>query len=133
MPGFNFQARFAPLVRSGAKTNTIRGREVAVGSIAYLFTGQRTSKCERLGTHFISSCLPIELGIRNGCPSVHLRGKRLTQTVIQELAVSEGFADSREMILWFQSTYKQSVPNGEGTTVYTGYLISWAPSQGVNA
>lgn len=126
MPGFNFQARFAPQVRSGAKTSTIRGREVVVGSIAHLFTGQRTSKCERLGSHTITSCLPIELGVRNGNPVVQLRGKRLTQALVQELAVAEGFADSWEMIRWFQSTYKQSLPNGEGVTVYTGYLISWA-------
>jgi hypothetical protein len=131
MPAYNFQARFAPLVRSGAKTNTIRGREAQVGSTAYLYTGQRTKACECLGQGEIKSCLPVRLGWRNGCPFVALRSKRLTASLVQELAVSEGFVDGREMVQWFQTTYKNEIkPNAaEEFEVYAGFLISWTPTK----
>jgi hypothetical protein len=134
MPAYDFKARFAPLVRSGAKTNTIRSREAAVGGTAYLYTGQRTKVCECLGQGVIKSCLPVRLGWRNGCPIVTLRSKRLTAVLVQELAVSEGFADGREMVQWFQDTYnKGTKPEAaEEVEVYAGFLISWTPSkQGV--
>ncbi len=131
MPAYNFQARFAPLVRSGAKTNTIRGREALVGSTAYLYTGQRTKACECLGQGVIKSCLPVRLGWRNGCPFVALRSKRLTSALVQELAVSEGFADGREMVQWFQTTYSKDIkPEAhEEVEVYAGFLISWTPNK----
>jgi hypothetical protein len=129
MPGYNFQARFAPLVRSGLKRTTIRGRDAQVGTTAYLFTGQRTSSCQRLGKAPITSCLQIQLGWRNGCPHVQLKGKRLTAALVQELAVAEGFVDGREMVSWFESTYKKApIVLGDGERiVYAGYLIGWTP------
>ena len=136
MPAYNFQARFAPLVRSGAKTNTIRGREAKVGGTAYLYTGQRTKACECLGQGEIKSCLPVRLGWSNDeFPFVALRSERLTDASVQELAVSEGFADGREMVQWFMSTYKQSQPTAKDEVeVYAGFLISWTPTkQGATA
>ena len=54
MPALNFQARFAPLVESGEKRQTIRacrkdGRDPKVGDTLYLYTGQRTKACRKLG------------------------------------------------------------------------------------
>lgn len=62
MPGYNFQARFAPKVLGGTKATTIRGRAATVGSTAYLFTGQRTSACARLGQGEIISSATQEGG-----------------------------------------------------------------------
>jgi hypothetical protein len=44
MPALDFQARFAPLVESGEKRQTIRKRRkrpIGVGQTLYLWTGQR--------------------------------------------------------------------------------------------
>ena len=46
MPALNFQKRFADLVESGEKCQTIRkcskdGRDPKVGDTLYLYTGQR--------------------------------------------------------------------------------------------
>lgn len=127
MPAFNFQSRFAPLVQSGRKKTTIRGREVKVGSTAYLFTGQRTRACVRLGQGEIVSCTPIKLGWReNGCPFVQLRSKRLNTVTMHQMAVSEGFGGTCEMVNWFEMTYKQYKATAAGDDdVYTGYLIEW--------
>lgn len=53
MPSVNFQKRFAGLVESGAKRQTIRalrrdGRDHKPGDSLYLFTGMRTRNCRRL-------------------------------------------------------------------------------------
>ncbi len=53
MPSLNFQARFAPLVESGEKRQTIRayrkdGRDPKRGDKLYLFTGMRTKACRPL-------------------------------------------------------------------------------------
>ena len=50
MPAFNFSPQFADAVAAGRKLNTIREKQRGkVGDPAYLFTGQRTKKCVRLG------------------------------------------------------------------------------------
>lgn len=128
MPGYNFKARFAPAVMSGVKLTTIRGRPAKVGSVAYLFTGQRTKACKRLGQGEIVSCLPVRLGWTDGgTPRVQLSGKWLNAALIDELAQGEGFASSREMLSWFEATYglPNLTPDG-GADVYEGFLIQWA-------
>lgn len=131
MPAYNFQPRFAPLVREGLKKNTIRGRAAEVGSTAYLFTGQRTSACVSLGQGEIISCTPVKLGWReNGLARVQLRGKHLSYQQIDELAKGEGFDSEREMVSWFEATYKQrKATNDGGADVYSGFLIAWGALQ----
>ncbi|MEO8121681.1 MAG: hypothetical protein ABI606_20450 [Rhodoferax sp.] len=129
MPAYNFQNRFAPLVRSGSKKTTIRGREARIGSTAYLFTGMRTKACQRLGQSEIINCTPIKLGWRdNGCPRVQFRSQQLNTEQIAELAQGEGFSSAREMVSWFEKTYKQIThTNDGGADVYAGFLIDWIP------
>ena len=130
MPSYNFQSRFAPLVESGEKRNTIRGRAAKVGQTAYLFTGQRTRACRSLGQGLIHSCEPITLGWRaHGYhPTVRIDTLQLDAPRMQELAVSEGFKDAREMVTWFEITYKQLRALDDGThAVFSGFLIRWEP------
>lgn len=120
MPAYNFQARFAPLVRDGLKKTTIRGRAAKVGSTAYLFTGQRTRACVRLGQATITVVLPIEIG-RNACgePYASVDGGALAHWVhrdLDALAKEDGFQTGAEMADWFAAQY--GLP-------YKGYLIGW--------
>lgn len=121
MPAYNFQARFAPLVRAGLKKTTIRGRDAKVGSTAYLFTGQRTRACVRLGQGTITSVLPIEIG-RHACgePYASIGGGRapshLVHDALDALAKADGFKTGEEMADWFAA--QQGLP-------FTGYLIEW--------
>jgi hypothetical protein len=127
MPAYNFQTRFAPLVMSGKKQNTIRGREAKIGSLAYLFTGMRTKKCQRLGRGEIVSCTPISLGYRNnGIGRIKLRSRQINMHDALQLAYADGFATLSEMIDWFAITYMQNEATGDGGfDVYHGFLITW--------
>ena len=68
MPAYNFQARFAPLVESGQKRQTIRrtAKCAMPGATAYLYTGQRTEHCRKIGEGTITDVLRIEIG-RHAC------------------------------------------------------------------
>ena len=121
MPAYNFQARFAPLVRAGLKKTTIRGRDAKVGSTAYLFTGQRTRACVRLGQAKISVVLPIEIG-RHACGEPYaslgsVAPLHLVHDGLDALARNDGFQDGNEMADWFAAQY--GLP-------YKGYIIEWS-------
>ena len=127
MPAYNFQARFAPLVMSGQKQSTIRGREAKVGTVAYLFTGMRTKKCVRLGAGRIVRCRPITLGYhQNGVARAKLGYGNVSQTILAEIAALDGFENARELVDWFATTYKESrVTDDGGRDVFAGYQITW--------
>jgi len=120
MPAYNFQARFAPLVRAGLKKTTIRGRAAKVGTTAYLFTGQRTRNCIRLGQGTITSCHPIEIGrSAHGEPYASIEGVKhsyLLHVGLDQLAKADGFETAAEMTDWFDAQY--GLP-------YKGFLIGW--------
>ena len=80
MPAYNFQPHFAPLILSGSKCTTIRGREAKVGATAYLFTGMRTKACKRLGQSEIVHCAPVLLAYdrHNDEPLIKLGATFLT-------------------------------------------------------
>ena len=132
MPAYNFQARFAPLVETGQKETTIRGREARVGTTAYLFTGMRTKQCRRLGQGEIIGCTPISLGFQqNGMPYALFGRFKLNQKELATLAAGDGFIDPREMMDWFAANNKSKVIatqfpciNGD-RHVFGGFVISW--------
>jgi hypothetical protein len=54
MPALNFKSRFAPLIRKGKKPFTLRAfrkdnRDPKAGQTLFMFTGQRTKQCRRIG------------------------------------------------------------------------------------
>ena len=128
MPAYNFQKRFAPLVESGQKRQTIRKttKRATRGATAYLYTGQRTAHCRKLGEGTITDVLPIEIG-RHACrePYAVITGydgklAHLAHEHLDALARADGFANGEEMAEWFASQYK--LP-------FTGYLHQWRPKQ----
>ena len=129
MPAYNFQPRFAPPILSGAKRTTIRGKPAKVGGPAYLFTGMRTKACQRLGTSHVTDCLPVTLGwLGNGSPHITLGGRRLNFEQQVSMAAADGFETPREMLQWFQTTYKVPVNHsGCDHDVFAGFWIQWEP------
>lgn len=127
MPAYNFQKQFAPLVESGQKRQTIRqtAKGATRGATAYLYTGQRTAHCRKLGEGTITDVLPIEIG-RHACSEPYASiteydGKRthLAHEQLDSLAKADGFSSGEEMAEWFAAQY--GLP-------FTGYLHQWVPS-----
>ena len=127
MPAYNFKPQFAPLVESGQKRQTIRQSDkgAARGATAYLYTGQRTAHCRKIGEGMITDVLPIEIG-RHACSepyaSITERDGRRTHLVhknLDALARDDGFANGKEMAEWFATQY--GLP-------FIGYLHLWEPT-----
>ena len=126
MPAYNFKERFAALVESGQKRQTIRktAKGATRGATAYLYTGQRTAQCRKLGDGMITDVLPIEIG-RNGCgePYASLGDYPHEITLVHDdlnkLAQADGFANGEQMAEWFAAQY--GLP-------FSGYLHRWVPS-----
>lgn len=123
MPAYNFQKRFAPAVERGEKRQTIRRtmKGAQPGARAYLYTGQRTAYCRKLGEGTITSVLPIEIG-RHGCgepyASITEDGKpsHVVHGDLDALARLDGFQTGEEMVEWFAAQY--GLP-------FTGFLHQW--------
>ena len=117
MPALNFQAQFAPLVESGEKCQTIRayrkdGRDPKPGDTLYLYTGQRTRRCRKLGEAVCKSTERVgisDLGIIVGddLPPCDER---------DAIAVADGFSNEWRLIQWFKKTH--GLP-------FEGLLIRW--------
>ena len=129
MPAYNFQEPFVPLILSGLKRTTIRRTAVEPGKPAHLFTGLRTAQCRRLGKSEVVQCAPIVIGRKdNGGPDIKLRERKLSLFDADILAQQDGFIDAADMVKWFEKTYKLQVNvSGCAQTIFSGYLIEWAP------
>ena len=120
MPAINFQPRFADLVESGRKTQTIRkSNRFKVGDTVQLYTGQRTKQCRKLGEGVVTSVRPIGIGRdKNGAPFVRLvwpNGRdNFLNTV--DIAMLDGFETAQEMVTWFEEQH--GLP-------FDGWLIKW--------
>lgn len=119
MPAFNFHQRFANDVECGRKQQTIRTtRRGEVGDTAYLYTGQRTRKCRKLGEAPLVDVAPIEIGRnRNGEPYVVIHFGGLSSTNADEFAMADGFTCAEQMVDWFERTH--------GNLPFNGFLHRW--------
>lgn len=127
MPVLNFQARFAEIVRTGSKRQTIRARRKDFrnpkrGDRLYLYTGMRTKQCRKLGE---ARCLSVEgiqvLGDKpSGEYGVFTYDRnwpgRTTEKRHELLARNDGFESFDEMLDWFRKTH--GLP-------FDGLLIRW--------
>lgn len=124
MPAYNFSKRFAPLVETGQKRQTIRktARGAKRGDTAYLYTGQRTVTCRKLGEGVITEVMRIEIANDAGTgpqcavtlPSGELR--RLIGDDLLAFARADGFANTEEFVEWFADRY--GLP-------FRGYVHQW--------
>lgn len=117
MPALNFRKEFAGMVASGSKRQTIRklrkdGRDPKPGQTLYLFTQQRTTKCQRLGEAICteSTSIIIDYG------KVYLDCMPLVEFETLALAIADGFQTRKEFQDFFDKYY--------GFPFY-GLLIKW--------
>ena len=110
MPAYNFKKQFALLVESGEKTCTIRAtyKGAKVGDTAYLYYGQRTKQCRKLGEGTIIAVLPIKIWLTYlGWPVAEVQYPEMFQPIlyvdyhIDNLAKEDGFQDADEMVSFF--------------------------------
>lgn len=116
MVAYNFQVRFAPLVESGIKCQTIRAarksRHARKGEPVQLYTGMRTGACRKLRD-------PDPLCVLSTYCAIREDGITLgnhPRTDLDEFARGDGFADFEAMKAWFRDTH--GLP-------FIGRLIVW--------
>lgn len=117
MPALNFHSRFAPLVESGQKRQTIRafrkdGRDPKPGDTLYLFTGMQTKRCRKIGVAVVESVEFVDIDER----SLVVGNRDLHATEADELARDDGFQNWTDMEEWVKRTY--GLP-------FEGLLIRW--------
>ena len=111
---FNFFDRFAPLVISGDKNQSIRKVRVRMpekGLIACLTTGARTRKYKRIGYARIISVASFRI-CKHG---FEVGGKMLADS--NKFAKDDGFDDEKEMREFFKELY---APKAEFFITYWG-------------
>jgi hypothetical protein len=120
MPQYNFQEKFAPLILQGWKRSTFRKRREKPpkpGDILYLFTGQRTANCHKIGQYV---CKSHAIGRLEAAPNYGLHffidGQRMPDFMTRCFALADGFRSVQEMRRWFESHY--GLP-------FEGDLVTW--------
>ena len=124
MPAINFQARFADMVRSGQKRQTIRAagkrKPPRVGDPLMLYTGMRQCGCRKLLDTVCTGVTPISISTRSKTISVANtllnRWQILTAEEADQLAIKDGFANAEELFRWVSANH------GE---VLSGNVIEW--------
>jgi len=115
MPAINFRKRFAEMVESGIKQQTIRRERkhpIKVGDLLYLYTGMRTKYCRKIGEAVCKSMESITIdreGIKLG--KCYLTGQQQ-----HDVAWADGFRHLYEFVDWFNKLY--GLP-------FKGVLIEW--------
>lgn len=118
MVAYNFKARFAPLVASGAKTQTIRAPRSAKsphahpGDVLQLYEGLRTKAARKLVNPDPKCILSKSCIIHRN--SLFLPG--MAQPVPDLFAQADGFEDFRELVAFIDKLY--GLP-------FHGRLIVW--------
>ncbi|MBN2752592.1 MAG: hypothetical protein JXQ84_07775 [Rhodospirillaceae bacterium] len=133
MPALNFKKRYAELVETGEKQQSIRplrrdGRpHCKIGDALKLYTGMRTNSCTLLGEGRVKSIAPVKIYSTH----MELSGQRLPNALYSrdqleptdnEFAQADGFSDFMEMSCWFSGQY--GLPNCDGTP-FEGVVIAW--------
>lgn len=118
MPVLNFQERFAPLVKSRRKRQTIRAfgkRRYRPGDRLYLYTGLRTKRCSKLGEAICKSVTPVVIS-PNG---VFVDGGLLMGRRFVDFAIADGFESTADFREFFQRHYNYH------REPFYGRLIQW--------
>lgn len=124
MPALNFNKQFAPAVASGEKQQTIRAwrkRPLCVGDRVYLYVGQRTKRCHKLGESICTRADPIRIEV-TVCAwgvlkaRIYINAQLLNAADSDELVRADGFETHAEFCGWF-------CPHGGK---FDGQLVQWA-------
>lgn len=115
MVAYNFQSRFASLIESGVKRQTIRAlgsrRHASAGELLQLYTGQRTKHCRKLLEAECLSVQAIEISPGGG---IYLDDEWLHPSRAFGLAKQDGFENLDEFMVFFADRLP-----------FEGLLIRW--------
>lgn len=118
MVAYNFQSRFAPLVESGEKRQTIRAegkrRHARPGDALQLYTGMRTKGCRKLMDTKCTFATEVYICRGIGSPAVTLAEFGAPDP--DAFARADGFDDFHAMLDWFAKMH--GLP-------FAGVLIKW--------
>lgn len=121
MVAINFSPRFAPLVASGAKLQTIRrSARCKPGDRLQLYTGQRTMACRKLVSPDPVCVLVDYCAVRSD--GLTFGNKALHEPHADDFARADGFRDYDDMLAWFLDRY--------GPGEFVGKVIKWAATPG---
>ena len=119
MPALNFLKVNVPKIESGEKPHTIRRlgkRQFKVGDRLYLYWGQRTKSCQKIGE---TNCIKVDsIRIYGDTKEIILNGKLLEPEQIAKLAIRDGFQDTMDFFEFF-SRYSD----------FDGQVIWWNPKE----
>lgn len=117
MRALNFQPRFAGLVESGAKTQTIRRTcRAKVGDTVYLYTGQHTKQLRKLGEGVITDIRALAINQFETMSMFFVNERLIRPHTADGIARRDGFASHQEMAQFFKDMY--GLP-------FDGWLIKW--------
>lgn len=110
---FNFYPRFAGLVASGSKRQTVRARSVLPGELVQLQCGGIV-----LGTGCITCVREVFISYRDYVPTIRLDASRffLSSKCMEDFARRDGFPGLDEFIHFFAEYY--DLP-------FNGFVIEW--------
>ena len=118
MVSMNFSGRFADLVASKTKRQSIRADKTAryrTGRALQLYTGMRTKACRKLTMVDPVIIESVYCAVRPDY--LTLGGPGYPKIDMDEFAALDGFANYAELVQWFQDTYKQPT--------FIGHCIRW--------
>jgi len=121
MPALNYQKRFAPMVESGEKVQTIRAlrkHPIKKGDTLYHYTGMRTKACRRLlDPTPCLEVLPFTITpVGEWEVNCYLNDALIPSWEIEDLALADGFVSASDFVNWFKTTH--------GLPFY-GQIIYW--------
>lgn len=110
MVAYSFQPRFAPLIETGAKRQTVRGprrRHARPGEPLQLYVGLRTPAPRKLVTPDppCLSVTPLVLDVQPEPHGLAIRGWLDGAPIadMEAFARADGFVDAADMTAWFRS------------------------------
>ena len=121
MPLLGYQKRFAELVETGQKLQTIRGkrmRPIKKGDPLFHHTGLRTKNCRKLGESICSGTADVCI---DGRGQLWIQGEVVMGESREAFAKADGFKGWEEMLLWMQRTH--GLP-------FLGQVIMWSEIMG---
>jgi hypothetical protein len=128
MPAYNFQARFASMVESGLKRQTIRAigkrRHACPGDSLQLYTGQRTKQCRKLvspdpvcvAVQSVYIYKVVQRRHDNAVYQMYIDGKFVFQHEAAVIAEADGFEDKSDFFTFFEEAH--GMP-------FHGVMIQW--------
>lgn len=121
MVAYSFQKRFAPLIREGLKTQTIRAdrkRHARPGEMLQLFTGMRTAWCEKIIPDPIcTAVLPVAIGWASA-RITRIEVGMIPVRNLDHFASADGFTDIEDMTAFWLERH--------GARPFEGVVIEWS-------